>query len=108
MPILPIDLQAILLRSDVVAKLQQQYQDGVAIAQVMKGAQLGELTRIQDERVNQVKEHPEGNTRIEDEKASEKEKRELKKKPEGTVKNRGKEQSEFEDPEKGNIIDTIV
>lgn len=107
MPILPIDLQAILLRSDVVAKLQQQYQDGVAIAQVMKGAQLGELTRIQDERVNQVKEHPEGNTRIEDEKASEKGKRELKKK-EGTVKNRGKEQSEFEDPEKGNIIDTIV
>lgn len=108
MPILPIDLQAILGRSDVIAKLQQQYQDGVTITQMMKGAELGELTRIQDNRVNQVKEHPDGNTRVEDKKSSEKRKKELKKNEQSTGKKDAKSQNEFEDPEKGNIIDTII
>lgn len=104
MAILPIDLQAILLRMDGVSKTQHKLQEGVMAAQMQKGVELSELAQIESSRVNELKPHPDGNTKIED-------KEKEKEAGSGEKKNRGnpgknKKDGEFNDPYKGNIVDT--
>jgi hypothetical protein len=113
MAINPIDLQAILLRMDNVSKLQQKQQDGIAVAQSQKAMELSELARIQSTRVNEVKPHPDGNTKVEEKKEGEKSSKE-KKKTKGKVEpvektDAGTEDDDLkdlQDPFKGTIIDT--
>ena len=101
MGILPIDLQAILVRMDSVKQYQQ---DGVALAQTLKAGELGELARIESTRVNEVKPHPDGNAKIEDEQKKERPgTREKKKRRDAGGKNK---KEDFEEPFKGTIIDT--
>jgi hypothetical protein len=65
--ILPIDIQALLVRMDSVSKIQQAQQEGISIAQSVKGSELSELAQVQSSRVNDVKPHPDNNSKIEDE-----------------------------------------
>ncbi|NIM44372.1 MAG: hypothetical protein GTO54_01870, partial [Nitrososphaeria archaeon] len=65
--ILPIDIQALLVRMDSVSKMQQAQQEGISIAQSIKGSELSELAQVQSSRVNDVKPHPDNNSKIEDE-----------------------------------------
>jgi hypothetical protein len=103
MGILPIDLQAILVRMDSMRQLQS---DGVAMAQAMKGSELGELARVQSTRVNEIEPHPEGSAKIEDE--QKKTKSHVREKGGGKERDREQEKKEdaFEEPYKGTIIDT--
>lgn len=105
MPILPIDLQAILLRMDEVSKFQQRQQEGVIAAQMAKGEELSKLAQIESSRVNQAKPHPDGNTKIE-EKEKER-KRGLKEQKKREINRKRKKKKEFDDPFRGTIIDTI-
>ena len=108
----PIDLQAILLRMDSISKLQQRQQDGITAAQSLKGMELSEIARIESNRVNEVKPHPDGNSKVEDKKEEERSSKEKKKKrgAVGPVEKKGtgsvREDDDFNDPLKGTIIDT--
>ncbi len=105
MAILPIDIQALLVRMDSVSKMQQAQQEGISIAQSIKGSELSELAQVQSSRVNDVKPHPDNNSKIEDE--QKKQRKALlakRKKEEGREKKR--QQSLFEEPFKGTHIDT--
>ena len=101
MGILPIDLQAILVRMDSVKQYQQ---DGVALAQTIKAGELGEIARIESTRVNEVKPHPDGNSKIEDE--QKKERSGIREKKEGQKRDKERKKEPFEEPFKGTIIDT--
>jgi hypothetical protein len=101
MGILPIDLQAILVRMDSIRQYQH---DGVAIAQALKAGEMGELSRLESTRVNEVKPHPEGNAKIEDE--QKKEKSHIREKKEKQKREKESKEEEFEEPYKGTIIDT--
>jgi hypothetical protein len=102
MGILPIDLQAILVRMDSIRQYQQ---DGVTLAQALKGGELGELAQIESTRVNEVKPHPEGNAKIEDE--QKKAKSHVREQKEQQEKEGEREKEDkFEEPFKGTIIDT--
>lgn len=105
MAILPVDLQALVVRMDDLSRVQQAQQEGVAIAQVMKGSDLSELAYIESRRVNQLKPHPDGNSRIEDEQKKER-KSPLPRRRKGKTEFRGEEKSFFEEPYKGKHIDT--
>ena len=102
MAILPIDLQAMMLRMDNLARLQQQQQEGVIAAQMVKGEELSQLAQLESSRVNEVRPHPDGNAKIE-EKEGQSGSRERKKRK-GYKGKEGK--SDFEDPYRGTIIDT--
>ncbi len=104
MPILPIDLQVILMKMDSMTRLQHEQQDGVYMMQVVKGAELGELSQIESSRVNEVKPHPDNNTKIEDKKSRE-QARQGKKREEKRKKELEKIIKEFQEPEKGIHID---
>lgn len=103
MAILPIDLQAILVRMDSVSKTQHRQQEGVVAAQIQKGVELAEIAQIESNRVNELKPHPDENTKIEDKEKEKKTGSGKKKKRGNTGKN--KKDEEFSDPYKGNIID---
>jgi hypothetical protein len=105
MAILPVDIQALLVRMDIVSKLHQPQQDGIAIAQTVKGSELSELSHIQSNRVNELQPHPDGNAKIEDEQKKERGSQ-LPQRKKGEGKREDKEQVDFKDPFKGNIIDT--
>jgi hypothetical protein len=102
--ILPIDMQAIMLRMDSISKYQQQQQEGVIAAQIMKGEELSQLAQIQSSRVNEVKSHPERNVKIEENPGGGKRGSKGKK---GRGQSKQKASSDFEDPYRGTIIDTI-
>jgi hypothetical protein len=101
MGILPIDLQAILVHLD---SMRQLGQDGVTLAQTMKGGELRELSQLQSSRVNEVKPQSEGNQKIEDE--QKKSKTQLREKREQEKKKSDDKREGFEEPYKGTIIDT--
>ena len=105
MSILPVDIQALLLRMDQVSKMQQAQQEGITIAQTAKGSDLSELAQIQSSRVNEILPHPESDVKIEDEQKKERESN-LSQRKKGGRKRRMEDWSEFEDPNKGTIIDT--
>ena len=105
MAILPIDIQALLVRMDHVSKMQQAQQEGITIAQSVKGSELSELAQIQSSRVNQVQPHPDNNAKIEDEQKKERESS-LPQRKKGRKQQKYSDQSQFEDPFKGTIIDT--
>jgi glutamate synthase domain-containing protein 2 len=102
MGILPIDIQAILVHLDSMRNLGQ---DGVSLAQSMKGGELRELSQIQSSRVNEVKPHPEANQKIEDE--QKKSKTHIRQKREQAKRKKKENIEVFEEPYKGTIIDTI-
>jgi hypothetical protein len=102
--ILPIDIQALLVRMDSVSKIQQAQQEGISIAQSVKGSELSELAQVQSSRVNDVKPHPDNNSKIEDEQKKQRKALLAKRKKEGREKKR--KQSLFEEPFKGTHIDT--
>ena len=104
MAILPIDLQAILLRMDSVSKTQHRQQEGVIAAQIQKGVELAEIAQIESNRVNELKPHPDENTKIEDKEKEKETGSGEKKNRENSGKSKKKEN--FSDPYKGNIIDT--
>ena len=101
MGILPIDLQAILVRMDSIRQYQH---DGVTLAQTLKAGEIGEIAKIESTRVNEVKPHPEGNAKIEDE--QKKAKSHVREKKEQKGKEGERKEEEFEEPYKGTIIDT--
>ncbi len=101
MGILPIDLQAILVRMDSVKQYQQ---DGIVLAQTLKAGDLKELARIESTRVHEVKPHPDGNAKIEDKQQKARSGAEGKKK--GREREKEKKKEAFEEPFKGTIIDT--
>jgi hypothetical protein len=101
MGILPIDIQAILVNLDTMKQLGQ---DGVTLAQTMKGGELRDLSQIQSSRVNEVKPHPDENQKIEDE--QKKSKARLREKREREKNKSDDEREVFEEPYKGTIIDT--
>jgi hypothetical protein len=103
MGILPIDIQAILVHLDSMRNLGQ---DGVALAQTMKGGELRELSQIQSSRVNEVKPHPEANQKIEDEQKKSKTHLREKREQEKKEKEKQEKREGFEEPYKGTIIDT--
>jgi hypothetical protein len=105
MAILPLDMQAILLRMDNQSKVQQQ-QEGVVAAQMLKGAELSELAQLESSRVNEVRPHLDENTKIEDKEQERKsELREREREKEAAKKKYKKK--DFDDPFKGTIIDTV-
>ena len=105
MAILPIDIQALLVRMDSVSKTQQMQQDKLTVTQILKGGELSELAQIESSRVNQVKPHQNGNSKIEDEQKKEKKSRVPKRsKRETGGKKRGL--GNFKEPYKGTLIDT--
>ena len=103
MGILPIDIQAILVHLD---SMRHMGQDGVAIAQTMKGSELRELSQIQSSRVNEVQPHPEANQKIEDEQKKSKSLLRERREQEKKEKEKEKDKESFEEPFKGTIIDT--
>jgi len=105
MAILPIDIQALLVRMDQVSKVQQAQQEGIAIAQTIKASELGELAQIQSSRVNQLQPHPDNNAKIEDEQKKQR-KSPLPQRRKGRERQEARGQSQFEEPFKGTIIDT--
>ena len=108
MPILPIDLQIIMMKMDDLTKLQHAQQDGIALAQLVKGSELSEIANIESNRVNQVKPHPDGNNKVEDKKQKEKyarEKEEQKKKKKIVEERREEIVKKFQEPDKGIHID---
>ena len=105
MGILPIDLQAILVRMESVSKLRYGEQEGAALVQMQKESEMSKLSQIESTRVNQVKPHPEENAKVEDASAEGKRKKMPGKEEE--KKGESKEKDDFEDPFKGTVIDTI-
>jgi len=99
--ILPIDLQAIILRMDNLTRLHQQ--EGVVAAQMVKAEELSELAQLESHRVNEVRPHPDDSSKIEEREAKSSSGKRRQKKRAG--KNPQK-QDEFEEPYKGTIIDT--
>mgnify|MGYP005835080565 CR=1 FL=1 len=107
MPILPVDLQALVLRMDDITRVQQAQQEGIAIAQVIKGSEFKELSQIESSRVNQLKPTPEGKSKIEDEQRKEK-RSSLPARGKRRAASAGKDKSMFEEPYKGKHIDTRI
>ena len=105
MSILPVDIQALFVRMDHISKLQQGQQEGIAIAQTVKGGELGELARIQSSRVNEVQPHPDNNSKIEDEQKKQRGSS-LPQRGKGQGRKRSANHRQFEDPFKGTHIDT--
>jgi len=104
MAILPVDIQALLVRMDSVSKMQQMQQEGVVLAQAVKGGELSELSQIESSRVNDVKPHPDGNNKIEDEQKKQKKGYVQKRKKNGGGK-KEEERKKFEEPYKGTHVD---
>jgi len=104
MPILPIDFQAIILRMGEASKIQQHNQEGAIIAQMLKGGELSELSKIESQKVNQVKPHPEGNAKIEERQMGSKKGYKKKEKELALVEKKNKKRN-FEELYKGTIID---
>ena len=107
MAILPIDMQAIMLRMESISKYQQQHQEGVIAAQMVKGDELSRLAQLASSRVNDVQPHPEGNTKIEEKGPEGKSRRGQAEEKKDTGTEKKPDESEFKDPYKGTIIDTI-
>lgn len=105
MAILPIDMQAIMLRMESISKYQQQQQEGVIAAQMMKGDELSRMAQLQSSRVNEVKSHPERNVKIEERQGERRQGTKGQEKGENQKKK--KATPDFEDPYKGSIIDTV-
>ena len=107
MAILPIDMQAIMLRMESISKYQQQHQEGVIAAQMMKGDEMSRLAQLASTRVNDVKPHPDGNSKIEEKGPEGKSRREQAREKKDTDEQKKFAETEFKDPYKGTIIDTI-
>ena len=105
MAILPIDMQAIMLRMESISKYQQQQQEGVIAAQMMKGDELSRLAQLESSRVNEVKSHPERNVKIEERQGERRQG--TKGQEKGENQKEKKAAPDFEDPYKGSIIDTV-
>jgi hypothetical protein len=103
--ILPIDIQALLVRMDTVSKIQQaQRPEGISLFQSMKGSDLRDAAQIESSRVNELQNQPDGSNKIEDEQKKER-RPPLRQRSGKGGKQPAREQRKFEDPEKGNIID---
>ena len=106
MAILPIDMQAIMVRMESISKYQQQQQEGVVAAQMIKGEELSRLAQLDSSRVNEVKPQPDGSNKIE-EKGPEGRGKRGEGEEKGPEHERKRKKPEFEDPFRGTIIDTV-
>jgi hypothetical protein len=106
MAILPIDMQAILLRMENISKYHQQ-QEGMVIAQIVKGDELSRLAQLDSSRVNEVKPPPDNSGKVEDKGQEGGEKKSSGRGGKGGTPNKTHEPPAFKDPYKGNIIDTV-
>jgi hypothetical protein len=105
MAILPVDIQALFVRMDHISKLAQVQQEGIAIAQSVKGSELGELAQVQSSRVNELKPHPDNDSKIEDEQKKQR-KPPLPQRKQGKGKKQSRDNKQFDEPFKGTHIDT--
>lgn len=105
MAILPVDIQALFVRMDHISKLAQGQQEGIAIAQSVKASELGELAQVQSSRVNELKPHPDNNSKIEDEQKKQR-KPPLPQRKQGESKKRSRDNKQFNEPFMGTHIDT--
>ena len=99
-------MQAIMLRMESISKYQQQHQEGVIAAQMMKGDEMSRLAQLASTRVNDVKPHPDGNSKIEEKSPEGKSRREQEREKKDTEEQKKFTDAEFKDPYKGTIIDT--
>jgi len=99
--ILPIDLQAIMLRMDNLTRLNQQ--EGVVAAQMVKAEELSELTQLESHRVNEVRPNPDNSSKIEEREGKPPSGKQRQKE---RARKKSKKTEEFEEPYKGTIIDT--
>jgi len=102
MPILPVDLQAVIMRMENVSRMQHGQQEGMVLAQALKGSELGEAAQVQSSRVNQVQQQPDRGNRIEDEQKKERGRRHQQRQP-GTGAKGGRRR--YPEPGKGDHID---
>ncbi len=102
MPILPVDLQAVIIRMENVSRMQYGQQEGMILAQALKGSELGEAAQLQSSRVNQVQQQPDQGNRVEDEQKKQKNPRQQHRSPDKKGKG-GREH--FQEPGKGTHID---
>lgn len=103
MGILPVDLQAIIVRMDNVSKLQQNQQEAAIIAQLAKGEELSERAQVESARVNEVEPHPEEKSKIEEEKGRRNTR--FHEHRRGGRRRQREKYKQFEEPYKGTIID---
>jgi hypothetical protein len=103
MPILPVDLQAVIMRMENMSRMQHGQQEGMILAQALKGSELGEAAQVQSSRVNQVQQQPDRGNRVEDEQKKERGRRQRQQRsPAGRKKSDGEG---FQEPDKGTHID---
>ena len=65
MAILPVDLQALLLRLSDANKPHQREAEGAALVQMTKAEEVARKAQVESSRVNEVKPHPDQNSKIE-------------------------------------------
>jgi len=90
---------------DHISKLQQGQQEGVTIAQSVKGKELGELAQVRSSRVNELQPHPDNNSKIEDEQKKQR-KSSLPQRKQGEGRKQSRDKKQFDEPFKGTHIDT--
>jgi hypothetical protein len=116
MAILPVDVQALLVRMNDVSKPHQREHEGAILTQMTRGEEVAKTARDESNRVNEVKPHPEWNVGIEADKKGKgsPERRQSQEASTRKVQDptsetgAGKTGSAFEDPYRGKIIDTKV
>jgi hypothetical protein len=116
MAILPVDVQALLVRMNDVSRPHQREHEGAVLTQMARAEEVAKTAQDESNRVNQVKPHPEWNVGIEADK-KEKGSRERRQSQEESARKEqapaaetkaGKTGLAFEDPYRGKIIDTKV
>jgi hypothetical protein len=65
MAILPVDLQALLLRLNDANKPHQREAEGALLTQMTKAEEVAKQAQVESSRVNEVKPHPDLNNKIE-------------------------------------------
>jgi hypothetical protein len=102
MPILPVDLQAMVMRLEHLNRMQYHQQEAVALAQSLKNSEMDETSRLQATRVNEVQQQDENST-VNDEQSGQRRPQE---RARSGGRESGQEQKQFEEPFKGRHIDT--
>lgn len=119
MAILPVDIQALMIRMNDVSKPHQREYEGAVLTQMSRAEEVAKTAQLESTRVNEVKPHPDGNSKIEPDggkKGSSGRKNASggREGPSGSGKAGGEprgsavQRPPIEDPYRGKIIDTKV
>jgi hypothetical protein len=112
MAILPVDLQALLLRLSDANRPHQRESEGAVLTQMAKAEEVARQSQAESNRVNEVKPHPDLSSKIEPDETGKQHSpgsggtKRAPKKPGGEQP--GSKRADIEHPYKGKIIDTKV